>query len=60
MVVAIATVSHAIFLSDLYALRIYIVSKDFNPPFNNYDFLKVCTGGLIINSPVKGLITAYV
>ena len=51
-----ATVSNAIFLSDLYASRIYMVPKEFNPSLYSYDFLKVCTGGLIINSPVKGLI----
>ena len=53
--VAMAAVLYTIFLFDLYALRIYVVAKEFNPPFNSYDFLKICTFGLIINSPVKGL-----
>ena len=50
-----ATVLYAIFLFDLYALRIYMVAKEFKQLFNTYDFLKMCTVGLIINSSVKGL-----
>ena len=35
--------------------RICMVAKEFIPPFNSSDFLKIVTVRLIINSPVKGL-----